>query len=155
MKIHFFFYLFELEPRDRGYMGLQVIWGESCICVYITSVIHPYGSETSWNMKHIMEFSIRFFCGPTYDNGQSLIKVASLQRCSEEQGQGPRISTEQRCVKSCLHGPEVIMIYINELVIATSELEARASLIYTLSLLRCSEQEEIVPVEMLCCHKSS
>ena len=33
-------------------------------------------------------------------------------------------------------------------MIATSELEARASLLYTLSLLRCSEQEGIVPVEM-------
>ena len=44
--------------------------------------------------------------------------------------------------------PWVIRTYINELVITTSELEARASLIYTLSLLRCNEQEGIVPVTM-------
>ena len=62
--------------------------------------------------------------------------------------QSPRISIEERCVKSCLHGPKVIRTYINDLVIATSELEARASLIYTLSLLRCNEQEGTVPVEM-------
>ena len=63
--------------------------------------------------------------------------------------QGPQITTtEQRCIKSCLHGPKVIRTYINALVIATSELEARASLVYTLALLRCSEQEGVVPVEM-------
>jgi hypothetical protein len=61
---------------------------------------------------------------------------------------GPQTSIEQRCVKSCLHGPDVIRTYINNLVIATSELEARASLLYTLSLLRCSEQEGLVPIEM-------
>jgi hypothetical protein len=58
------------------------------------------------------------------------------------------INTEQRCIKSCLHGPKAIRTYINDLVVATSELESRASLVYTLALLRCSEQEGIVPVEM-------
>ena len=80
---------------------------------------------------------------------KTLIKVTSFQsHASQTSGvQGPRTSIEQRCIKSCLHGPKVIRTYINELVIATSELEARASLLYTLSLLRCSEQEGIVPVE--------
>ena len=62
--------------------------------------------------------------------------------------QAPETCVEQRCIKSCLHGPEVVRTYISELVIATSELEARASLIYTLSLLRCNEQEKTVPVQM-------
>jgi hypothetical protein len=66
----------------------------------------------------------------------------------EQQRLPPRTSIEQRCIKSGFHGPEVIRTYVNELVIATSELEARGSLIYTLALLRCSEQEGLVPVEM-------
>jgi hypothetical protein len=69
---------------------------------------------------------------------------------ADEKKQRPRTTsnTEQLCIKSCLHGPDVIRTYINDLVIATSELESRASLVYTLALLRCSEQEGIVPVEM-------
>jgi hypothetical protein len=87
--------------------------------------------------------------------------LSNIQSNTSEEGsasarvQAPETRVEQRCIKSCLHGPEVIRTYINELVIATSELEARASLIYTLSLLRCNEQEETValaraqaPVEM-------
>ena len=66
----------------------------------------------------------------------------------EQQSRPARTSIEQRCIKSCFHGPEIIRTCVNELVIATSELEARGSLIYTLALLRCSEQEGLVPVEM-------
>ena len=58
------------------------------------------------------------------------------------------METVQPCVKSILHGPKVIRSYINELVISTSELEARGSLVYSLALLRCNEQEALVPVEM-------
>ena len=52
------------------------------------------------------------------------------------------------CIKSILHGPAFVRSYINDLVVATSELEARGSLIYTLALLRCSEDHDIVPNEM-------
>jgi hypothetical protein len=55
---------------------------------------------------------------------------------------------EQYVIKSCLHGPKFVQNYINDLVIATSELEARGNLVFTLALLRCSEQEGIVPVQM-------
>jgi hypothetical protein len=55
---------------------------------------------------------------------------------------------EQTCIKSILHGPEYIRTYLQNLVTATSELEARGSLIYTLALLRCNEQEDRVPIEM-------
>jgi hypothetical protein len=58
------------------------------------------------------------------------------------------MEVEQRCIKSVLHAPDFIRSYINDLVIATTELESRASLIYTLALLRCSEREALVPVEM-------
>ena len=110
---------------------------------------------SSWNFLHRLVWAVK------YAWHQSITQTANIQSTtSEEQGalaraQAPRISIEERCVKSCLHGalaraqaPEVIRTYINELVIATSELEARARLIYTLSLLRCNEQEETVPVEM-------
>ena len=85
---------------------------------------------------------------------KSKLKVSNIETNTIEEGsasaraQAPETCVEQRCIKSCLHGPEVVRTYISELVIATSELEARASLIYTLSLLRCNEQEETVPVEM-------
>ena len=87
--------------------------------------------------------------------------LSNIQSNTSEEGsasarvQAPETRVEQRCIKSCLHGalaraqaPEVIRTYINELAIAKSKLEARASLIYTLPLLRCNEQEETVPVEM-------
>ena len=78
----------------------------------------------------------------------TLSNIQSNTSSASARVQAPETRVEHRCIKSCLHGPEVIRTYINELVIATSELEARASLIYTLSLLRCNEQEDTVPVEM-------
>ena len=59
--------------------------------------------------------------------------LSKIQNHTSEEGsasahaQAPETRVEQRCIKSCLHGPKVIRTYINELVIATSELEARAS----------------------------
>ena len=98
---------------------------------------YPYIRNVSWKVTQSLYGRL------SVEEIHPFFKLSSIN-----EDQGPRISTEQRCVKSCLHGPKVIRSYINELVVATSELEARASLLYTLSLLRCSENEGIVPVEM-------
>jgi hypothetical protein len=72
----------------------------------------------------------------------------SLLMLGTQSKYAPMEKAVHSCVKSALHGPKVIRTYINELVTATSELEARGSLIYTLAVLRCNEQEVVIPVEM-------
>ena len=59
-----------------------------------------------------------------------------------------KVDEKTWCVKSILRGCPAILCTIRNLVIAVSELESRGSLVYTLALLRCNENEETVPAEM-------
>jgi hypothetical protein len=54
-----------------------------------------------------------------------------------------QIITKKQATKGSIDQTSYGTICINEFVIATSELETRGGLLYTLALLRCSEQEPV------------
>jgi hypothetical protein len=53
-----------------------------------------------------------------------------------------------RTTKTILRGDKFVKDYIYKLVTATSELESRGNLIFTYALLRCNEEEALIPAKM-------
>ena len=67
---------------------------------------------------------------------------------AEEDQEDEETTASCRTTKTMLRGSPVVKDYIYKLVTATSELEARGNLIFTHALLRCNEEEAIIPAKM-------
>ena len=67
---------------------------------------------------------------------------------AEEDQEDEETTASCRTTKTMLRGSPVVKDYIYKLVTATSELEARGNLIFTHALLRCNEEEAIIPAKI-------